>query len=138
MVIAEMDEAVGVEAKLAQKLEALEEAVGYENELEIDGVITDEETGKEGIKVLNHSRKQAYFVPVEVIATTPTRDLVKALVSGDPERMLIGYSRIVGYFSRTSNWSISKRRELEDRAKGNYGTGKRVLNEDTERALKQW
>jgi len=92
--VAEMDEAVGVEAKLAQKLEALDEAVGYENELEIDGVM--EEEGVEGLKIINLTRKSAYFVPIGVIAKTPVRDLVKALLSGDGEKVLIGYSRIVG------------------------------------------
>jgi len=142
--VAEMDEAVGetlavsMKEAIEAKLELLDKAIGREKELEIDGITTDEETGEEGLKILHHPRKQGYFLPMDVIMKTPVRDIVKALLSGDPERMLIGYSRIVGYFSRTSNWSISKRRELEDRAKGNYGTGKRVLNEDTERALKQW
>jgi len=133
MVVAEMDEEVEVEAKLAQKLEALDEAVGYENELEIDGVM--EEEGVEGIKIINLTRKEAYFVPVEVIATTPLRDLIKALLSGDGERTCIAYSRIVGYYSRISNWNDSKKSELISRSRGNYFEHKRVLDKDTQEAF---
>jgi hypothetical protein len=107
-----------VEEKLALKLEALDEAVGYENELEIDGVM--EVEGIEGIKVINLSRKTAHFVPIDVIAKEPIRDIVKALLSGDGERVLQGISRCVGYFSRISNWNKSLLSALKDRSKGNY------------------
>jgi len=113
---AETDEAVG--AKLAQKLEALDEAVGCENELEIDGVM--EEDGVEGLKILNLTRKSAYFVPMDVIVETPVKNLVKVLVSGDGERVLQGVSRCVGYFSRISNWNKSLLSALKDRSKGTY------------------
>ena len=32
-----------------------------------------------------------------------------------------GMSRVVGYFSRVDNWNASKKAELKDRQKGNYG-----------------
>ena len=117
MAVAEMDE---VGEKLALKLEALDTAIGYDPELEIDGVMTDEETGKEGLKVINLTRKSAHFVPIDVIAKEPIRDIVKALLSGDGERVLQGISRCVGYFSRISNWNKSLLSALKDRSKGNY------------------
>jgi len=36
-------------------------------------------------------------------------------------RIMIQLTRIVGYYSRIRNWNSGKRRELEDRHKGNYG-----------------
>lgn len=37
-----------------------------------------------------------------------------------------GVSRIVGYYSRVTNWNKSKVGELRDRQKGQYGTGNHV------------
>ena len=46
---------------------------------------------------------------------------------------LHGISRIVGYYSRISNWNKSKIGELRDRASGQYGTGKHVEQHSEER-----
>lgn len=39
---------------------------------------------------------------------------------------LEGITRIVGYYSRVTNWNKSKVGELRDRAKGQYGTGNHI------------
>src|SRR4030067_3010187 len=141
MAVAELDEAVenmmavSMGEAIKSKLELLDKVISEEKELEIDGIIEIEEV--EGLKILHHQRKQGYFLPMDVIVKTPVKDIVKALLSGDGERMLTGFSRIVGYFSRTSNWNKSKLAELKDRAKGNYWNEKRKLDDDPLQAMER-
>src|SRR4030067_304165 len=118
----------GAEA-IARKLETLVDAVEAEKELMIDGIMQDGDT--EGLKILHLQRKEAYFVPLDLAITTPARDLVRALTTGENE-ILRGYTRIVGYYSRVGSWNISKLSELKDRAKGNYWEGNRTAVESTE------
>ena len=43
-----------------------------------------------------------------------------AVINGREPIILDGITRIVGYFSKTSNWNKSKIGELQDRRAGNY------------------
>lgn len=70
-----------------------------------------------GFKVDNDTLKTSYLVPVKVILKTPLRHLILSLESGTFER-LQGVTRIVGYYSRVSNWNKSKIGELRDRQAG--------------------
>jgi len=117
-----MRQEMDVGTAIAEKLQMLVDAVEAEKELEIDGVTIDE--GVEGLKILHMQRKEAYFVPLDLAITTPARDLVRALTTGENE-ILRGYTRIVGYYSRVGNWNKSKLAELKDRSKGNYFEGGR-------------
>ena len=70
-----------------------------------------------GFKVDNDILKTSYLVPVNVIIRTPLKHLILCLESGTFER-LQGVTRIVGYYSRVSNWNKSKIGELRDRQSG--------------------
>ena len=70
-----------------------------------------------GFKVDNDTLKASYLVPISIIMETPVRHLILALESGTFER-LQGVTRIVGYYSRVSNWNKSKIGELKDRQAG--------------------
>ena len=45
---------------------------------------------------------------------------LKPILQGRDPIIMDGMTRIVGYFSKTSNWNQSKTGELMDRRKGNY------------------
>lgn len=68
------------------------------------------------------------LVSVDSVIRTPTKCLVEALESGVTTK-LHGVTRIVGYYSRVSNWNASKIGELTDRRKGNYWENVRVNSE---------
>ena len=40
-----------------------------------------------------------------------------------------GVSRVVGYFSKISNWNKSKQAEFKDRQKGTYGVEEKKIKE---------
>jgi len=50
-------------------------------------------------------------------------DLRSVIVGAREPKALNHMSRVVGYYSMTSNWSKSKIGELRDRQKGEYGIG---------------
>ncbi len=99
--------------------------VNAEEVLEVDGILDKGEFHKgipveqDSIKVLHHLQKRAYLVPVTTILDTKLDTLVEALQTTVFNK-LYGVTRIVGYYSRTSNWNKSKVGELKDRHKGNY------------------
>ena len=92
------------------------------NILEIDTDCEDAE-GKPYIKVVNHTLQDAYAVTLDTIVAHHKdgiiEGLVKALKTGE-FTILHGITRIVGYYSRVSNWNKSKIGELNDRHIGNY------------------
>ncbi len=112
---------IDVEAGLAN----FESKVWASELLEIDGTIYEGERYKDVvyerdvIKILNHSLKTAYVLDIGAILEQPAEGIVTALESGVTAR-LYGVTRIVGYYSRTSNWNKSKIGELKDRHKGDY------------------
>ena len=92
------------------------------NILEIDTDCEDAE-GKPYLKVVNNTLQDAYAVSLDTIITHYKDGiigcLVKALKTGELT-ILFGITRIVGYYSRVSNWNKSKIGELKDRHIGNY------------------
>lgn len=127
-VVLSNEEAASLDEKIRKHLEckltAFDTAIAGAAELEIDGVslngvACDEITQESKIKVLNHQMKDAYEVAVDTIVRTPLKDIILALKTGELIR-LQGVTRIVGYYSRISNWNKSKIGELHDRHKGNY------------------
>ena len=94
----------------------------YRTILEIDTDCEDSE-GKPYLKVVNNTFQDTYAVYLDTIVTHYwggfLGDLVKALKTGEFV-ILHGVTRIVGYYSRVSNWNKSKIGELRDRHIGNY------------------
>lgn len=113
----EVAESEKVKSLIEEKLGLFDSMCKLSGIIDIDGV-TDE--GK--IKILNHNLEAGFEVEVETVLKTPIKDLILALETGIHTR-LFGVSRIVGYYSRISNWNLSKIGELQDRHKGNYGVG---------------
>lgn len=103
-----------VKSEIEKKLELFDDMVKLSGIIDIDGV-----TENDKIKIINHSNKEAYEVDIETIIKTPIKDLMLALETGVHIR-LFGVTRIVGYYSRVSNWNKSKIGELRDRHEGNY------------------
>ncbi len=104
------------EAEVA--LRAFSDAIEAHEYLEIDG-IENEGQENEAIKVLNHEKKRASSVTVDAILGQPLNAIIEALETGITLK-LYGITRIVGYYSRISNWNKSKLGELQDRHSGNY------------------
>lgn len=101
---------------------ALEEfchAINAHDFLEIDGDIEGEDIDAHQLKVLNHRLTTAYAITLRAILEQDVDVLVEALETGVRDK-LYSVTRIVGYYSRVSNWNKSKIGELRDRHKGNY------------------
>lgn len=69
--------------------------------------------------VLNTKDNQKYKVLIDSIYKYDWSNLKRVLDGGETQ-VLDHLTRIVGYFSKTSNWNKSKLGELEDRRRGNY------------------
>lgn len=110
---------------LTAKLIAFNEAIESHEQLEIDSDYIKEPASLKThyLKVVNHEMKGAYGVPLSAIIEYPVERLIKALESGI-FRPLYGVTRIVGYYSRISNWNKSKVGELADRHNGDYSVSK--------------
>ncbi len=109
---------------LEERLHAFCGAVDTHDNLEIDGDIEGDSLSSHQIKVLNHRLSTAYSISLESILKQETDVVVEALETGIRDK-LYGITRIVGYYSRTSNWNKSKIGELRDRHRGDYSV-KRV------------
>ena len=60
-------------------------------------------------------------VAVDEVIDKPLKDIM-AILNGDRNDIVLhGVTRIVGYYSRMTNWNKSKIGELRDRAQRNYG-----------------
>ena len=60
-------------------------------------------------------------VPYTTIEDHEWADIAPVLYGDREPEVLRGMSRVVGYFSAVDNWNKSKKGELKDRQKGNYG-----------------
>jgi anaerobic ribonucleoside-triphosphate reductase len=69
--------------------------------------------------VFNKLTNKKYEVKKESLATTDWEN-INSVLSGREPIILDGITRIVGYFSKISNWNKSKVGELHDRREGNY------------------
>ena len=85
----------------------------------------------EGFKIDNERLEKSVIVSVDAIMHTPLNVLIDALKTNEFIKVL-GVTRIVGYYSRVTNWNRSKIGELRDRHNGNYGVSP-VMRGHTER-----
>ncbi len=69
--------------------------------------------------VLNTKENQKYKIKVSSIFSYDWRNL-KRVLDGGEAKVMDQITRIVGYYSKTSNWNKSKLGELADRRKGDY------------------
>lgn len=104
---------------LEERLQAFCDAVDTHDYLEIDGDIEGDTLDSHQISILNHEKKVAYGVSLEAMLKQELDIITEALETGVRNK-LYGITRIVGYYSRTSNWNKSKIGELKDRHRGNY------------------
>ena len=72
--------------------------------------------------VLNLESKKKYSLKKEAISQVDSENILSVLAGREPI-ILDGITRIVGYFSKVSNWNKSKLGELKDRREGNYKVG---------------
>jgi len=61
-----------------------------------------------------------YRIEVETLLVSNWPDIEAYLTGKRDAQVLIGMTRVVGYYSRVSNWNKSKIGELKDRQKGDY------------------
>lgn len=109
---------------LEGKLREFDMAIAAHPSLEIDSdyVLELESLATHYLKVVHLDRRVAYGVPLQALLDYETETLINALETGIFQP-LFGVTRIVGYYSRISNWNKSKLGELADRHKGNYRVG---------------
>lgn len=69
--------------------------------------------------IQNIKTSKKYLINIDKINEFDELNLNRILEGGDPQ-CIDGITRIVGYFSKTSNWNKSKIGELHDRREGNY------------------
>jgi anaerobic ribonucleoside-triphosphate reductase len=72
--------------------------------------------------VLNKNTEKKYELKKATLNNNNWENLSKVLDGREPI-ILDGITRIVGYFSKISNWNKSKIGELHDRRQGNYKVG---------------
>ena len=72
--------------------------------------------------VLNKKTDKKYEIRKDILESTDYENLISVLSWRDAV-VVDGITRIVGYFSKISNWNKSKIGELDDRRKGNYKIG---------------
>src|SRR5574344_73455 len=72
--------------------------------------------------VFNKKTEKKYEIKKDVLEHADWENLSSVLEGREPV-ILDGITRIVGYFSKTSNWNKSKIGELHDRREGNYKVG---------------
>jgi len=75
--------------------------------------------GHEFLKIINHKLECAYAIDIDSVIRQDLESVIHALETGIFTR-LNGVTRIVGYYSRVSNWNKSKIGELHDRHMGRY------------------
>lgn len=93
-------------------------AVKQHDELEWLGVL-EGDTKDEAVVV--YKRLDAkHVIGISTILNTSWDELEAILTHQRDTKIMIHLSRIVGYYSRISNWNLSKLAELKDRQAGSY------------------
>lgn len=108
-----------VQLFIEEKLNAFDVAIEGHDFLEIDGDIEGNTPSEYYLKIINHKLECAFSVSMDAIIRQDLNYIVNTLETGIALR-LYGVTRIVGYYSRVSNWNKSKIGELHDRHMGNY------------------
>lgn len=144
MTVEILSENTGVAEEIEKSLTIFVEAVELSSDLEIIGTAfpsNDEGKSGEVFVVRDYSKTEGIegaYVEVsideivkKVTDTDKAQEFVKVIQNDRKPIVLNGITRIVGYYSRVTNWNKSKVGELRDRANGSYGlTGKSPLFQD--------
>jgi hypothetical protein len=104
---------------IEEKLNAFDAAIERHEFLEIDGDIRGNTPKEDCLKIINHKLECAFAIDVDSVIRQDLESVIHALETGITTR-LYGVTRIVGYYSRVSNWNKSKIGELHDRHMGKY------------------
>lgn len=127
-----------VKGEIECRLEKFVDAVNESDTLEIDGVLyagdiyEGVEIKEDCIKVINNKHENASLLMVKALLEQDVGNVVEALETGVINK-LQGVTRIVGFYSRISQWNKGKIGELKDRIRGNYWDKDRVNSKDTVR-----
>ena len=70
--------------------------------------------------VTNTRLAAQYAVTLKAIEGESWKDIEAVLTNARPGKVIDHMSRVVGYYSKTSNWNRSKLGELAARRRGNY------------------
>lgn len=108
-----------VQVFIEEKLAAFDVAIEGHEYLEIDGDMPGDGPQEDCLKVINHKLECAFAIDVDSVIRQDLKSVIHALETGISTR-LHGVTRIVGYYSRISNWNKSKIGELHDRHIGKY------------------
>lgn len=88
-------------------------------ELDYIEVVSEDE---KDLVIRNKNTKKDFTIHKEFLNENDFENVIDVLNGREPQ-ILDGITRIVGYFSKTSNWNKSKIGELKDRRAGNYKIG---------------
>ncbi|MEK6728964.1 MAG: hypothetical protein AABY76_02940 [Planctomycetota bacterium] len=108
-----------VQMFIEEKLNAFDAMIEGHEFLEIDGDISGNTPQEHSLKIINHKLEAAFSISIDAVIRQDLDHVVSALETGISTR-LHGVTRIVGYYSRVSNWNKSKIGELNDRHLGRY------------------
>jgi len=104
------------------------EIQGFAEEIDKTGYLTITAEDHSGIPkddhliVFNNKDNQKYKVLLSTVCSYDWQNL-KRVLDGGEAKIMDQMTRIVGYYSRVSNWNKSKLGELGDRRKGDYKIG---------------
>jgi len=88
---------------------------------ELEGLDVTNDGGEDVVYVLHKPTATKYRLTFDAIATEDWGTL-EAIMTGRREAHVMDHmTRVVGYYSRISNWNKSKVGELRGRHSGNYG-----------------
>lgn len=119
MVMGERGSDTDIQGLIEEKLNAFDAAIAGHDFLEVDGDIEGETPQEHLLKIINHKLECAFSISVDAIIRQDLEYVISSLETGITLR-LHGVTRIVGYYSRISNWNKSKIGELHDRHMGKY------------------
>jgi hypothetical protein len=92
---------------IEEKLSAFDAAIEGHEFLEIDGDLPGDTPKEDCLKIINHKLESAYAIDIDSVIRQDLKSVINALETGIFTR-LNGVTRIVGYYSRVSNWNKSK------------------------------
>lgn len=104
---------------IEEKLNAFDAKIEGHEFLEIDGDLPGDTPKEDCLKIINHKLECAFAIDVDSVIRQDLKSVIHALETGITTH-LYGVTRIVGYYSRVSNWNKSKIGELHDRHMGKY------------------
>ncbi|MFO0794462.1 MAG: hypothetical protein U0586_10425 [Candidatus Brocadiaceae bacterium] len=119
MIMGERGSETDIQWLIEEKLNAFDAAIAGHDFLEVDGDIEGETPQEHLLKIINHKLECAFSISVDAIIRQDLEYVMSSLETGITSR-LHGVTRIVGYYSRISNWNKSKIGELHDRHMGKY------------------